>query len=113
MTKTEEIIKLLNSGETDVKVLKEKTGASDSTVSRVKAKWEASNNEPAKEATTEEPEPTDEEIDSIIKRVKITPEQKYFTGQEEPEEEYHCMGCDHRWNSKKIPTSCPKCGSEF
>ena len=113
MSKTEEIIKLLEVGETDVKILKEKTGASDSTISRVKAKWEASSNEPIKEVTTEEPEPTDDEIDSIIKRVKITPEKKFFTGNDDPEEEYHCMGCDHRWNSKKIPSVCPKCGCEF
>ena len=110
MSKTEDVIKALNEGK-DTATIKAETGASEALISRCRQKLKKLEEE--KKEEEQEEEPTDEEIDSIIKRVKITPDQKYFTGQEEPEEEYHCMGCDHRWNSKKIPTSCPKCESEF
>ncbi len=111
MSKTEEIIKLMNAGEQDTKVIKEKTGASEALITRCRQKLKKPEPEPAKE---EDEEPTDEEIEAIITKIKIEPDNKYLTkDKEDKKENYRCMGCGHEWESNSIPQSCPKCGSEF
>jgi hypothetical protein len=65
MSKTEEVLKLMNEGETDTKVIKQKTGASESLISRCrnrleKQKYKVPKQEEVKE---EEEEPTDENTD--------------------------------------------------
>jgi hypothetical protein len=65
MSKTEEVLKLMNEGETDTKVIKQKTGASESLITRCrnrleKQKYKAPKQEEVKE---EEEEPTDENTD--------------------------------------------------
>jgi len=112
-SKTEDVINLLNAGETDTNAIKEKTGASEALISRCRQRIK--NAEPAAEPKQEEePEPTDDEIDGIIKKVKITPDEKFLTKDKETrEEDYRCMGCGHEWKAKSLPVSCPKCGCEF
>ncbi len=108
MSKTEDVIKALNDGK-DTATIKTETGASEALISRCRQKLKKE--EPAKE---EEPEPTDEEIEAIITKIKVEPDKKYLTkDKEEKEEEYHCMGCDHTWKSSTLPASCPSCGAEF
>ena len=108
MSKTEDVIKALNEGK-DTTTIKTETGASESLISRCRQKLKKP--EPEKE----EPEPTDEEIEAIITKVKITPDDKFLTKDKKAEdsEEYHCMGCDHTWKAKDMPLSCPSCGAEF
>ena len=111
-SKTEDVINLLNAGETDTNAIKEKTGASEALISRCRQRIK-NTEQPAKEEEKEE-EPSDDEIDGIIKKVKITPDEKYLTKDKETrEEDYRCMGCGHEWKAKSLPSSCPKCGCEF
>lgn len=115
MTKTEKVIEMLNEGKETAEI-KAETGASDALISKCRNKIKAMEEKEPEKEPEEEPEedPTDEELESIIKKIKITPEKKYFTGQQnEPEEDYKCMGCLHEWKSKTMPTKCPKCGCEF
>ena len=108
MSKTEDVIKALNEGK-DTATIKAETGASEALISRCRQKLKKE--EPK---TEEEPEPTDEEIEAIITRIQVKPDEKYLTkDKQEKEEEYHCMGCDHRWRSSEMPLSCPNCGVEF
>ena len=114
MSKTEDIINLLNAGETNTAVIKEKTGASEALISRCRQKVEAAKKkeeEPKQEEKEEEP--TDEEIEAVINRIKITPDQKFLTGNKPVEESYRCMGCGHEWKAQEAPLKCPKCGCEF
>lgn len=115
MSKTEEVIKALNAGK-DTATIKAETGASDALISKCRKKlkdMEEKEQEPEPETEPEE-EPTEEELESIIKKIKINPEKKFLTGQQnEPEEDYKCMGCLHEWKSKSVPVKCPKCGAEF
>ncbi len=108
MSKTEDVIKALQEGK-DTKTIMEETKASEGLISRCRQKLKK--DEPKQE---EEPEPTDEEIEAIITKIAIKPDEKYLTkDKEEKEEEYHCLGCDHKWKSKNLPLSCPSCGAEF
>ena len=108
MSKTEEVIKALNENK-DTATIKTETGASEALISRCRQKLKKE--EPVKE---EEPEPTDEEIEAIITKISIKPDEKYLTkDKEEKAEEYHCMGCGHTWKAKDMPLSCPSCGAEF
>jgi rubrerythrin len=112
MSKTEEVLKLMNEGETDTKVIKEKTGASEALITRCRQKLKKPEIE--KKEEEEEAEPTDEEIEAIITKIKIEPDKKYLTkDKEDKKENYRCMGCGNEWESNSIPLSCPKCGSEF
>lgn len=113
MSKTEDVIKKLQAGETDTAKIKAETGASDALISRCRQKVEAlkAKEEPKKEE--QEEEPTDEEIEAVIKQIQITPDKKYLQGKEEKDEDYKCMGCLHEWKSKTVPAKCPKCGAEF
>jgi rubrerythrin len=116
MSKTEEIVKALEEGKT-VKEIKEAGLGSQALIYRVKAKYDARKKELAESSVSEEAEETDEEIDAIINKICIKPDEKYLTKakqeKEEEEEDYHCMGCDHRWKASEMPLSCPKCGVEF
>lgn len=118
MSKTEEIVKALEEGKT-VKEIKEAGLGSQALIYRVKAKYDARKKEIAEssvsEETDEEIEETDEEIESIINKICIKPDEKYLTKekQEKEEEDYRCMGCDHRWKASEMPLSCPNCGAEF
>lgn len=111
MSKTEEIVKALEEGKT-VNEIKEAGLGSQALIYRVKAKYDARKKEVAESSVSEE---TDEEIESIINKICIKPDEKYLTKdkQEKEEEEYHCMGCDHRWKASEMPLSCPNCGAEF
>lgn len=109
MSKTEDVLKALNEGK-DTRTIVSETGASEALISRCRQKLKKAE-APAEEP---EPEPTDEEIESIISKISIKPDEKYLTkDKQEKEEEYHCMGCDHRWKSSEMPLSCPNCGAEF
>ena len=119
MSKTEEIVKALEEGKT-VKDIKEAGLGSQALIYRVKAKYDARKKEIAEsslaEVEEEEAEPSDDEIDEIIKKVKITPDEKFLTKDKdtrEEEEDYRCMGCWHEWKAKSLPVSCPRCGCEF
>jgi len=116
MSKTEEIVKALEEGKS-VKEIKESGIASQALIYRVKAKYDAKKKELAESSVSEEPEETDEEIDEIITRICIKPDEKYLTKakqeKEEEEEDYRCMGCNHRWKASEMPLSCPNCGVEF
>ena len=108
MSKTEDVLKALNEGK-DTKTIISETGASEALISRCRRKLKKA------EEPVDEPEPTDEELDSIISKICIKPDEKYLTKDkpEKEEEEYHCMGCDYRWKCSDIPLSCPNCGAEF
>ena len=108
MSKTEDVLKALNDGK-DTETIIAETGASKSLISRCRQRLRK------QESENDEPEPTDEELDSIISKICIKPEEKYLTKDkpEKEEEDYHCMGCDHRWKSSEMPLSCPNCGVEF
>ena len=111
MSKTEEVIKLMNAGEQDTKVIKEKTGASEALITRCRQKLKKP--EPEKQEETED-EPTDEEIEAIITKIQVKPDEKYLTKDKQTEEEsYRCMGCGHEWKASSLPVSCPECGAEF
>jgi rubrerythrin len=113
MSKTEEIVKALEEGKT-VNEIKEAGIASQALIYRVKAKYDAKKKEIADSSVPEEIEETDEEIESIITRICIKPDEKYLTkDKQEKEEDYRCMGCDHRWKASEMPLSCPNCGAEF
>lgn len=116
MSKTEEIVKALEEGKT-VKEIKEAGLGSQALIYRVKAKYDAKKNiaESTVPDETEDPEPTDDEIDEIINKICIKPDEKYLTKdkQEKEEEDYRCMGCNHRWKASEMPLSCPNCGAEF
>lgn len=114
LSKTEEVIKLLESGENDTAKIKEQTGASESLITRCRNKLEKQKYK--KEEIDDEP--SDEEIDECIKKIKITPDEKYLTNNnnninKDNYEEYKCMGCNHEWKSKSVPKRCPNCGAEF
>jgi len=107
MSKTENVLKALNDGK-DTETIIAETGASKSLISRCRQRLKKD------EESVDEPEPTDEELDSIISKICIKPDEKYLTkDKQEKEEEYHCMGCDHRWKSSEMPLSCPNCRAEF
>lgn len=114
MSKTEEIVKALEEGKT-VQEIKESGIASQALIYRVKAKYDAKKKEMAESTVPDESEETDEEIESIINKICIKPDEKYLTKdkQEKEEEDYRCMGCDYRWKASEMPLSCPNCGAEF
>jgi len=107
MSKTEEVIKLLQDGKSTEEI-KEQTKASAGLISRCRKRLE-------REAeVAEEEETSDEEIDNAIQAVKIEPEERFLTNPDTPQkEEYHCMGCDHKWEASSVPRKCPNCGVEF
>ena len=110
-TKTNQILRLLEDGETNTVTIKEKTGASEALISRCRKKY-LETQEP--EIVEEEEEPTDEEIEAAIKQIRIKPEEKYLNkAPEAQEEDYRCMGCKHEWKASSMPLKCPNCGSEF
>jgi len=116
MSKTSDVIELLESGENDTKKIQEQTGASESLITRCRNRLEKQKYKVPKpeEAKEEEPEPTDDEIDGIITKIKVKPEEKYLTKEKKTkEEDYHCTGCGHRWKASEMPVSCPGCGCEF
>lgn len=108
MSKTEDVIKALNEGKETAQI-KTETGASEALISRCRQKLKKPEPEPEKEE-----EPTDEEIEAIITKISIKPDEKYLTkDKKDSEEDYHCVGCGHRWKSSTLPASCPSCGVEF
>ena len=109
MSKTEDVIKALNEGK-DTTTIKAETGASEALISRCRQKLKKPEAVPEKE----EEEPTDEEIEAIITKIAIKPDEKYLTkDKQDKEEEYHCTGCNHIWKASSMPLSCPNCGCEF
>ena len=113
LSKSEDIVKALEEGKS-VKEIKEAGLGSEALIYRVKAKWDAKKTIDESTGPEEPEEETDEEIESIISKICIKPDKKYLTNdKQEKEDDYHCMGCDHRWNSKEMPLSCPNCGAEF
>lgn len=113
MSKTEAVIKALNENK-DTATIKAETGASEALISRCRQKLKKAELEKKKEEEQEE-EPTDEEIEAVITKIQVKPEEKYLTkdNQKAQEEEYHCLGCGHTWKSSSIPASCPNCRCEF
>lgn len=111
-TKTNQVLRLLEEGETDTATIKEKTGASEALISRCRKKY-SETQEPEKVEEEEEEEPTDEEIEAAIKQIRIKPEEKYLNKTPQAQEDYRCMGCKHEWKASSIPLKCPNCGAEF
>jgi rubrerythrin len=110
MSKTEEVIKGLNEGK-DTETIKAETKSSEALISRCRQKLKK---EEKPSEVTEDPEPTDEEIEAVITKICIKPDEKYLTNSEKAQEEdYHCTGCNHSWKSSSIPKSCPNCKEEF
>jgi len=110
-SKTNQVLALLEEGETNTAVIKEKTGASEALISRCRRKYTESQ---TPEPEEQEEEVSDEEIEAAIKQIKIKPEEKYLNKTPQAqEEEYRCMGCKHEWKASSIPLKCPNCGSEF
>lgn len=108
MSKTEAVIKALNENK-DTETIKTETGASEALISRCRQKLKKEEKPEEKEE-----EPTDEEIEAIITKIKVSPDEKYLTKDKKPEEEsYRCMGCGHEWKAGSMPSECPKCGCEF
>jgi rubrerythrin len=107
MTKTEDVINGLNAGK-DTETIKAETGASEALISRCRQKLK-------KEEKPADEEPTDNEIEEVIKKIQIKPDEKYLTKDKpaDKEEDYHCMGCGHNWKASKLPESCPNCKEEF
>ena len=113
LSKSEDIVKALEEGKS-VKEIKDAGLGSEALIYRVKAKYDAKKNIDESTGPEEAEEETDEEIESIINKVCIKPDEKYLTKDtQEKEDDYHCMGCDHTWKSSKMPLSCPNCGAEF
>jgi rubrerythrin len=111
MSKTEQIIKLLEEEKTPAEI-KSIVGCSDALITRCKGILLKAQNKSKEEP--EDTEPTDTEIEEVIKKIKITPEKKYLSSENNStDEDYRCMGCKHEWKSKSVPTKCPKCGCEF
>ena len=115
MSKTEDVIEALEAGQS-TESIKADTGASGALISRCRkrlkeAKAAAKPEEEEGEVTPDE----EQELEAIITKVKITPDEKFLTKdkQAEDSEEYHCMGCSHTWKAKAMPLSCPSCGCEF
>ena len=111
-TKTEQTIEALNQGKTTEEI-QASVGCSPALITRCRKRIAA--NQPTAAPEVKEEEPTDDDIDGIIKRFQVKPEEKYLTSKDkDPEEdEYHCTGCDHKWKSASMPAICPNCGAEF
>lgn len=70
------------------------------------------------EATGEINADVDDNVDSFIKSIKISPDTEVLTkdgDQEEDSTDYECPKCGHEWSagSKERQESCPNCGMEF
>ena len=76
MSKTEDVIKALNEGK-DTATIKAETGASEALISRCRQKLKKLEEE--KKEEEQEEEPTDEEIEAVITKIQVKPEEKYLT----------------------------------
>lgn len=98
-----------------------KAGCSKTHVSTVRRRYSEKINESTKEKNSEDGdviENVDEDINSFIRKVKITPDTKHLTKNKDDadeEIEYGCGKCDHRWyaSPEDVQTECPNCGEEF
>lgn len=130
MTKTEQIEKMLRENR-DTKYIMTMTGASKGLISQCRKR--------IKEDEEDEDNPSDEYIESVVKKLKTSSQKKHITQEPveeeeevsdeeidniikklkitkepvEEDEEYHCTGCNHIWYSKRQPKFCPNCGAEF
>lgn len=105
--------------EMSIEAIAEKAGCSKAHVSTVRRRYAEKINEGKKAETPEDDEVVDdEEINAFIKKVKITPDAKYLTkDQDDSDEEieYGCGKCGHRWyaSPEDVQSECPECGEEF
>lgn len=107
--------------EISIEDIAKKAGCSKAHVSTVRRQYAEKLAESKKTKTPkneEEEEVNDEEINSFIKKIKVTPDPKHLTkDQDESDEEieYGCGECGHQWYAapNEHQTECPKCGEEF
>ncbi|MFA7091912.1 MAG: hypothetical protein WC149_08665 [Arcobacteraceae bacterium] len=108
MTKTEEVLKLISEDKTNEEI-KAETNASDSLISRCRTRIKLQNENKDEE---NDDNPTDEEIDNLVK-IKLKAPKKVLTNNQKTDEDYKCMGCNHEWTAKVKPKFCPNCGCGF
>ena len=121
--KTAQIIEILESNENITqREIAKKVDCTEGYVSKVKKSIGNTEVKPAERQPVESVDPNDDEFEtetsSFVKKVKIVPDQKVLTDQEEEpdkDEEYECGSCGHVWTADKAESqkSCPKCGEVF
>lgn len=113
---------IISDDEMSIEDIAKKAGCSKAHVSTVRRRYaeklaESKKTENPKNEEEEEEE-VNEEIDSFIKKIKVTPDPKHLTkDQDESDEEieYGCPECGHQWYAApdERQNECPKCGEEF
>jgi len=117
-SKTAIVLECISSDdEMSIEEIAAKAGCTKAHVSTVKRRYADKLKDHQKNEDVDE-EIDDEEIDSFIKKVKITPDKKHLTKEEDQEEEdkeYICGECGHRWEAPngEHQSECPGCGEEF
>lgn len=110
-----EVITLLGEGKTP-KEITEKTGCSKSTVTVARKRLKEREGD-LTEATGDINADVDENVDSFIKKINITPpaETKDVDDNADNETDYQCPECSHVWSAGKTERQeeCPSCGREF
>jgi len=132
-SKTNHILELLADEDKEFSIdeIAKIVGCSTSHVSNVRKSFNQKSTAAAAAAATvtsngdengggEDEEVNEEEIDSFIKKVKITPDKDVLTeneqdGNKEEMEDYQCPSCGHTWEADKSERqdACPSCGEEF
>ena len=129
-SKTNHILELLADEDKEFSIdeIAKTVGCSTSHVSNVRKSFNQKSAAAAAAATSdgdangggEDEEVNEEDIDSFIKKVKITPDNDVLTeneqdGKTEEMEDYQCPSCGHTWEADKTERqdSCPNCGEMF
>ena len=97
-----------------------KAGCSKAHVSTVRRRYSEKISEGKKTETPDDDDAdvVDDEINTFIKKVKITPDTKHLTKDKDDadkEIEYGCGQCGHKWyaSPEDVQSECPECGEEF
>lgn len=112
--KINEVITLLGEGKS-TKEITETTGCSKSTVTVARKRLKDREGD-LTEATSDINADVDENVDSFIKKIKITPPPETKDDENaDNETEYQCPECGHVWSAGKTERQdeCPSCGMEF
>jgi rubrerythrin len=121
--KTAQIIEILESNENITqREIAKRVNCTEGYVSKVKKSIGNTEVKPTEREPVESVDPDDGEFETetsnFVKKVKIVPDPKVLTDQEEEpdtDEEYECGSCGHVWTADKTEyqKSCPKCGEVF
>ena len=121
--KTAQIIEILESDENVTqREIAKRVDCTEGYVSKVKKSIGNTEVKPTEREPVKPVDPDDTEFETetsnFVKKVKIVPDPKVLTDQEqEPDndEEYQCGSCGHVWTAAKTEyqNSCPKCGEVF